>query len=154
MNPSPRDPINKVHDHNGIHLDLANTTKQIFKGPYWCPSISEATIHYITWCEAKPTTLKRVSPGDNFDNHMYHLNNCRNMKCNFNSSGLTHYLGNDDSILPASCLGRALAVSSFQVMALAEYALADIPLEFLTLAKLFPFELMSLVRLWLVESIK
>ena len=76
------------------------------------------------------------------------------MKCNFNSSGLTRYLGNDASLLLASCLGRTLAVSSFQVMALAEHALVDIPLELLALTKLFPFELMSLARLWLVESIE
>ena len=54
----------------------------------------------------------------------------------------------------ASCLGRALADSSSQVMALAEHALADIPLEFLALAKLFSSELLALARLWFVESMK
>ena len=27
----------------------------------------------VTHCEAKPTTLKRPSPGDGFENHMYTL---------------------------------------------------------------------------------
>ena len=27
----------------------------------------------LTYCEAKPTTLKRPSPGDGFENHMYLL---------------------------------------------------------------------------------
>ena len=27
----------------------------------------------LTWCEAKPTTLKRPSPGDGFENHMCHI---------------------------------------------------------------------------------
>ena len=41
--------IKMVYNHNGIHLDLANTTKQKLKGPYWCLSISKNINHSITW---------------------------------------------------------------------------------------------------------
>jgi hypothetical protein len=56
------------------------------------------------------------------------------------------------SLVLASCVDRALDDSSVQFMALAEHALADIPLEFLTLAKLLFSALSALELLWLVES--
>ena len=43
-------------------------------------------------CEAKPTTLKRPSPGDGFENHMYHTKTRGGMKCNFHINGHLHYL--------------------------------------------------------------
>ena len=35
--------------------------------------------HY--YCEAKPTTLKRPSPGDSFENHMCHTKTCGHIEC-------------------------------------------------------------------------
>ena len=43
-------------------------------------------------CEAKPTTLKRPSSGDGFENHMYYTKTCGSMKCNFHLSGHPHHL--------------------------------------------------------------
>ena len=54
----------------------------------------------------------------------------------------------------ASCMGGTFADSSFHVMALAEHALADIPLQFLTLAKLFSSVPIALNRLGFVDSMK
>ena len=51
-------------------------------------------------------------------------------------------------------MGETLADSSSQVMALAEHAFANIPLEFLALAKLFSYVPFALARLCLVESMK
>jgi hypothetical protein len=52
----------------------------------------------------------------------------------------------------ASCVGETLVDLSVQFMALAEHALADIPLWFSTLAKHFSSGLLALAKLWLVES--
>ena len=46
--------------------------------------------HHI--CEAKPTTLKRPSPGYGFENHMSHTKARGNMKCNFYLNELPPYL--------------------------------------------------------------
>ena len=35
--------IERAHNYNGTHFDPANTTKQIFKSPYWSLSISQDT---------------------------------------------------------------------------------------------------------------
>ena len=44
-------------------------------------------------CEAKPTTLKRLSPGDGFGYHMCEITTCSTMKCEFHINNLTssHY---------------------------------------------------------------
>ena len=57
-------------------------------------------------------------------------------------------------LMLASWLGRALAISSIQVMALATHAFADIPLEVLALAKFFSSVPMASKRPLLVESMK
>jgi hypothetical protein len=57
------------------------------------------------------------------------------------------------SLVLALCIGRVLDDSSVQVMALAEHALADIPLKLLALATLSSLELLALSLGSLVESI-
>ena len=42
-------------------------------------------------CEAKPTTLKRLSPGDGFENHMCDIGTRSNMECGFHINKLMAY---------------------------------------------------------------
>ena len=49
----------------------------------------------IAWymlCEAKPTTFKRPSPGDSFENHIHSIETCGSVKCNFHLIGQPPYL--------------------------------------------------------------
>ena len=46
----------------------------------------------IALCEAKPTTLKRPSPGGGFENHMCHINICGNMECDSHLNEIPTYL--------------------------------------------------------------
>ena len=47
-----------------------------------CPSKQRQT-QSVGNCKAKPTTLKRPSPGDSFENHMCDTKTRSNMECNF-----------------------------------------------------------------------
>ena len=87
----------------------------------------------MTRCEAKPTTLKRPSPGDGFENHMYFLELWN--KCEVNLMfKRTHMALNHCALLTlASWLVVALAFSRVQPAALATHALEDIPLVLLIL---------------------
>ena len=46
-------------------------------------------------CEAKPTTLKRPSPGDGFENHMCNTKTHSNMECKFHLNELPLTLSHD-----------------------------------------------------------
>ena len=51
-----------------------------------------STRKFMCMCEAKPTTLKRPSLGDGFEDHMYHIKTRGSMKCDFHLNGHPHYL--------------------------------------------------------------
>ena len=48
-------------------------------------------VTFVLGCEAKPTTLKRPSPGDGFENHMCHTKTHSNMECKFHLNKLPTY---------------------------------------------------------------
>ena len=69
---------------SGDHRDFIDLTDTLIGDQV--KRISSAT------CEAKPTTLKRLSPGDGFENHIHSIETCGNTTCNFHIRGHPHHL--------------------------------------------------------------
>ena len=77
----------------------------------------------VVRCEAKPTTLKRPSPGDGLENHMYCL-----YRKNVCIQRYSYHFESLCLLMVASLAWAALAFSRVQPVALATQALKDIPL--------------------------
>ena len=80
------------------------------KGNLWSTLESELLWnHKACWglkaCEAKPTTLKRPSPGGGFENHMYSIETWNNLKCRSHVLGHPHHL-NSRCFINVSLLAR------------------------------------------------
>ena len=58
-----------------------------FSDPVFLKNKSKVWCQCFASSEAKPTTLKRPSPGDGSENHMYFIEACGSMKCNFRIRG-------------------------------------------------------------------
>ena len=79
-------------------------------------------------CEAKPTTLKRPSPGDGFENHMYPIELKwfeMQLSC---PKASTSFSNHNALLILASWLVVELAFSRIHPVALATHGLKDIPL--------------------------
>ena len=90
--------------------------------------------------EAKSTTLKRSSPGDDFENHTYSMEPWIAWNVTFMSKASHIILNHCVLLMLASWQGAELAFSRVQPAALATHALKDITLELMVLA---PFVLSS-----------
>src|ERR1700737_2758875 len=84
-------------------------------------------------CEAKPTTLKRPSPGDGFENHMCFIELWNNLKCNFHIQRFHIILIHRALLMLASWLMVEFDFSRVQPAAMATHALKEIPLAPLVL---------------------
>ena len=76
----------------GIMLDSKLEIKYIWIFAWILDSASKSCVYFPLHsrrthhlCEAKPTTLKRLSPGDGFESHMHSSITCSSVKCNFHT---------------------------------------------------------------------
>ena len=98
-------------------------------------STSSCSHFHYPRCEATPaTTLKRPSPGDGFENHMYFIELWITWNVTFMSKDIHIVLSHCALLMLASWLLVELAFSRVQPAALATHALKDIPLAPLVFA--------------------
>ena len=107
------------------HCLCASLCGELYVCGHWLACAPPAIGSRLWCCEAKSTTLRRPSPGDGFENHMYCL--CLG-KCSLHIPRRSCHFESLCLLMVASWLVAELAFSRVQPAALATQALKDIPL--------------------------